>query len=559
MSETPPPPAWSLRKRLARGLVLTAMLPMVLFAAILLVSEWQRNRDELMRRLDANATLNAAVVDDFLDSQLAGVRLLANQMSDDPARRGEELGRLLDIYPSMLRVHLVDARGDVVAVRDARGRALPPLPGLVAGEAWFQSMRSGSGAAVSGVYRRSAYGTEEVVGVAAPLLRDGRFAGALQAEIPVQTFTRLTAESLGRRGLAMLLLDADNRVVHAGPELRWIPLAEAGADGLALQRNAITPGRGARILRMDGLLRDGGTAYVEAVAMRNGWTLVLVASRSHLLVPLLPRLLLLAALLAVSVAGVAWALWLQRRLLGRSIGYLLGSLRGYALGGRMVSDRNDAIPEELRPLADGIGELGARMNAAFDDLQTALEEREHEIAARTASLREAVSELDRLSRTDAMTGCLNYRGFTETGERLFREARASGRSLSVLALDIDHFKRYNDLYGHAEGDGALRRFAGAVRSALLHVDDVLARPGGEEFTVFLPATDHAQALQVGARVCQRVRDADIAHLGSPKGRLTASVGVATLQPGDTDLEDILRRADAALYRVKAAGRDGVSA
>ena len=78
MSETPPPPAWSLRKRLARGLVLTAMLPMVLFAAILLVSEWQRNRDELMRRLDANATLNAAVVDDFLDSQLAGVRLLAN-------------------------------------------------------------------------------------------------------------------------------------------------------------------------------------------------------------------------------------------------------------------------------------------------------------------------------------------------------------------------------------------------------------------------------------------------------------------------------------------------
>ena len=98
-----------------------------------------------------------------------------------------------------------------------------------------------------------------------------------------------------------------------------------------------------------------------------------------------------------------------------------------------------------------------------------------------------------------------------------------------------------------------------ARSALLHADDVLARPGGEEFTVFLPATDHAQALQVGARVCQRVRDADIAHLGSPKGRLTVSVGVATLQPGDADLEDVLRRADAALYRVKAAGRDGVGA
>ena len=118
------------------------------------------------------------------------------------------------------------------------------------------------------------------------------------------------------------------------------------------------------------------------------------------------------------------------------------------------------------------------MNAAFDELKTVLEEREHEITERTASLRAVVSELDRLSRTDAMTGCLNYRGFTEAGERLWQEARASGAPLSVLALDIDHFKRYNDLYGHAEGDSALRRFAGAVRSALLHADDVLARPGG---------------------------------------------------------------------------------
>jgi diguanylate cyclase (GGDEF)-like protein len=187
-----------------------------------------------------------------------------------------------------------------------------------------------------------------------------------------------------------------------------------------------------------------------------------------------------------------------------------------------------------------------------------LEEREHVIATRTDSLRQAVAELDRLSRTDALTGSLNYRGFLEAGDRLWGEAQASGKPLSVLALDIDHFKRYNDLYGHSEGDSALRRFAGAVRSALLHSDDVLARPGGEEFTVLLPATTHAQAMHVAKRVCQRVRDADIAHAGSPKGRITVSVGVATLQPGDTEVEDILKRADAALYRAKAAGRDTIS-
>lgn len=558
MSETPPPAPWSLRKRLTRGLVLTALLPMVLFAASLLLGEWQRSRDDLLLRLDANATLSAGVIDDFLEAQLAGVRLLAEQMGDDPGLRGEELARLLHIYPSMLRVQQVDAAGQVVAVRDARGRDVP-LPALADDEEWFRVARSQYRPLVSDVTRRPAYGNEPVVGVSAPLLRGGRFAGALRADIPVQAFVRLNAESLARRRLELLLLDRGNRVVHAGRALRWTTLDAAGPLGEAVQRTATGPGQATRAVLMDGLLREGGGAYVEAVAMRNGWTLALVAPRSQLLAPLLPRLLLVFGLGAISLLGIVWALWLQRRLLGRSIGYLLGSLRGYALGGRMVSARNDAIPEELRPLADGIGELGTRMNAAFEELQTVLEEREHEIAVRTASLRDAVSELDRLSRTDAMTGCLNYRGFTEAGERLFREARASGAPLSVLALDIDHFKRYNDLYGHAEGDGALRRFAGAVRSALLHADDVLARPGGEEFTVFLPATDHAQALQVGGRVCQRVRDADIAHLGSPKGRLTASVGVATLQPGDTDLEDILRRADAALYRVKAAGRDGVSA
>ena len=557
MSETPPPAPWSLRKRLTRGLVLTALLPMVLFAASLLLGEWQRSRDDLLLRLDANATLSAGVIDDFLEAQLAGVRLLAEQMGDDPGLRGEELARLLHIYPSMLRVQQVDAAGQVVAVRDARGRDVP-LPALADDEEWFRVARSQYRPLVSDVTRRPAYGNEPVVGVSAPLLRGGRFAGALRADIPVQAFVRLNAESLARRRLELLLLDRGNRVVHAGRALRWTTLDAAGPLGEAVQRTATGPGQATRAVLMDGLLREGGGAYVEAVAMRNGWTLALVAPRSQLLAPLLPRLLLVFGLGAISLLGIVWALWLQRRLLGRSIGYLLGSLRGYALGGRMVSARNDAIPEELRPLADGIGELGTRMNAAFEELQTVLEEREHEIALRTASLRDAVSELDRLSRTDAMTGCLNYRGFTEAGERVFRDARASGTPLSVLALDIDHFKRYNDLYGHAEGDGALRRFAGAVRSALLHADDVLARPGGEEFTVFLPATDHAQALQVGGRVCQRVRDADIAHAGSPTGRLTASVGVATLQPDDAELEDVLRRADAALYRVKAAGRDGVA-
>lgn len=558
MIEPAAKPPWSLRRRLAQGLVLTALLPVLLFGAALLLSQWQRNREDLLLRLDANARLSASVIDDFLDAQLAGVRLLADRMSEDPAVRSEELARLLYVYPAMLRALQVDEHGDVVAVRDARGRTLLPIAGLVSDEDWFNAARSQYRPYVSDVYQRRAYGSEAVVGVSAPLVRGRRFEGALQAEIPVQGFVRLSAESLARRNLELLLLDRAGRVVYAGDRLRLVLLEDAGAAGEAIRRTAVEPDRAGHATLRKGLLRDGDKAYVQAVAMRNGWTLVLVAPHGQLLAPILSRMLLLAALVAATLLGVLWALWRQRQLLRKSMGYLLASLRGYALGGRLGPTQADTLPEELQPLAAGIGELGARMNAAFDELQQVLDERENVIAARTDSLRRAVAELDRLSRTDAMTGSLNYRGFVEAGERLWEEAAESGKPLAVLALDIDHFKLYNDLYGHAEGDSALRRFAGAVRSALLHSDDVLARPGGEEFIVFLPATTHEQAMHVGRRVCQRVRDADIVHAGSLKGRLTVSVGVAALEPGDAEIEDILKRADAALYRAKAAGRDGIS-
>ena len=208
----------------------------------------------------------------------------------------------------------------------------------------------------------------------------------------------------------------------------------------------------------------------------------------------------------MTTLGVLFALWRLRRLLAASMGHLLASLHGYALGGALDPRQLSRMPEELQPLAGGIGDLAARMNAAYDELQQVLDQREHIIAERTESLRLAVSDLDRLSRTDALTGSLNYRGFQDAAERLWREARATGAQLSVLALDIDHFKKYNDLYGHAEGDGALRRFAGAVSSALLHADDLLARPGGEEFVVFLPGSTQEQAMGVGrARLRTRAR------------------------------------------------------
>lgn len=549
---------WSLRRKLTRMLVLTAMLPALVFGLALLWSQWQRDQGDLRLRLESNAQLSANAIDDFLQGQLSGVELLADDPLLSERTLDAELAKLLRAYPAMLRALATDREGRILAARSAGGRPVAAAVEHAGDREWFRMPRDSGRPHVSDAYRARIYGNEALVAVSAPIRREGKFDGVLQASIPIERYIQIRSDSLHRRGFELLLLDRQDRVVHAGKALRWTFLDDTGEVGSRIRHGAAQPGQPGETRTIAGLLPDGGKAYVNAVAMRTGWVVAIVAPEQRLAAPAWPRLGLMVGLLAATTLGVLFALWRLRRLLAASMGRLLATLHGYALGGALDPQQLSRMPEELQPLAGGIGDLAARMNAAYAELQEVLDQRERIIAERTESLRMAVSDLDRLSRTDALTGSLNYRGFQEAGERLWHEARASGTALSVLALDIDHFKKYNDLYGHAEGDGALRRFAGAVRSALLHANDLLARPGGEEFVVFLPGSTQEQALRVGQRVCERVRAADIVHAASAEGRMTVSIGVAAMQADDADAEQMLRRADDALYRAKAAGRNRVS-
>ena len=558
MTPATPRAQWSLRHELTRVLILAALLPALVFGVALLWNQWQRDQGDMRLRLGSNAQLSANAIDDFLQGQLSGIELMADGAMLSAQPIDVELEKLLRAYPAMLRALAKDSEGRIVAARTADGRPVAIAAEQVADRLCFFVLLYSRQPHVSDAYRARIYGSEALVAVSAPILRDGVFDGVLQASIPIERYIRLRSDNLRRRGFELLLLDRQDRVVHASAGLRWRFLEASGIPGAAIRRGAAQPGQAGTMRGMAGLLRDGRDAHASAVAMRTGWVVAVIAPGQRLLASAWPRLGLLLGLIAVTMLGVLFALWRMRRLLAASMGRLLASLHGYALGGTMDPSQLSRMPEELQPLAGGIGDLAERMNAAFDELRQVLDQREQVIAERTESLRQAVSDLDRLSRTDAFTGSLNYRGFLETGANLWREAGASNEPLSVLALDIDHFKRYNDLYGHAEGDGALRRFAGAVRSALLHADDVLARPGGEEFIVFLPGSTLELAIMVGERVCQRVRDADIVHAASFEGRMTVSIGIATRQSGDDEVEQMLRRADAALYRAKAAGRNRAS-
>lgn len=172
-----------------------------------------------------------------------------------------------------------------------------------------------------------------------------------------------------------------------------------------------------------------------------------------------------------------------------------------------------------------------------------------------ARLLQTTNELQRLMCADALTGIANRRAFDEALEREWRRAQRRGVALSLLMLDVDHFKLYNDHYGHVAGDACLREVAAVLAGSAQRAGEIAARYGGEEFAILLPELEAEAALQLGQRICQAVAALGIAHAASPTaGHVTVSLGVACLQPG-MNADTLLQRADAALYAAKLAGRN----
>lgn len=162
-------------------------------------------------------------------------------------------------------------------------------------------------------------------------------------------------------------------------------------------------------------------------------------------------------------------------------------------------------------------------------------------------------ELLEMSQRDPLTEVANRRCFDVRASTEFSRARRFGRDLSFAMLDIDHFKRINDRWGHATGDRVLKKLCEVVQSELREVD-LLARVGGEEFAVLIPDTGLEGAFQLAERLRQCLITQELAE-GGDIIRFTASFGVAALGPEDQSPDNVLKRADVALYEAKAAGRN----
>ena len=228
------------------------------------------------------------------------------------------------------------------------------------------------------------------------------------------------------------------------------------------------------------------------------------------------------------------------------------------------------IVDPIRSLARtaerfGRGDLRARAPREawakeFAPLTAALNDMAQKLAEREQELRAANRHLQELATSDALCGLANRRGFDSRLGAEWQRAGKLGRPVGLMMIDVDHFKLFNDRYGHVEGDVCLRRIGKLLQEAATGDDDMPARYGGEEFALLLPGVDVDNALKAGERLRRAVEELCIAHASSPNGQVTISVGVASLVPGVAqNAEHLVEAADIALYAAKRRGRNAVVA
>lgn len=226
---------------------------------------------------------------------------------------------------------------------------------------------------------------------------------------------------------------------------------------------------------------------------------------------------------------------------------------GDTLAGASQVMSSGATPENMKEVIEGLVTASRQMEEKTRTLEQQLQKSNEEVSQLTENL----AEISREAKTDQLTGIANRKAFDETLKQAISGARTDGKPLCLLLADIDHFKKFNDTWGHQTGDQVLRLVAHCLKTNLKG-RDTAARYGGEEFAVILPQTTLEDAKLLADQLRHAVEAKRVVKktTGESLGTITVSLGASILSDGDT-MADLIQRADACLYAAKRAGRNQI--
>lgn len=539
----------NLYPRFTRLLIIATCVPSLIFGAAMIWNQNRANYQSVFDRTSTGATTLAKEVDGLIAAQLASLHVLASAAERYPLDWSLELSELQRRYPSMLTLIATDARGRIIGGAPIQ-RTRPVIGNSVADRDYYRQPARDGLDYISNAFIGRGVGSDPLVVVSVPWRRGGEFAGVVEASLsPARVY-----DATVHGQYDTVLLDRTGRVIHATEAMGLVFLQDARSSRFA---PALALDHDAAVARGLPVMADGGDAIVARATTRAGWSLYVVAREDEVRQGVRAQAMFMTRLLLMAVLGAALVFWRYARLLGEASALLLARLRNLASGTLppdLADHERGQMPEELQPVLEAIVDLSTQLDSAHDELRWALARREEEIAQRTTQLRAALRELDRLVCIDPLTGALNRRGRDEFVRALAAGADGASMRLGVLLLDVDHFKAYNDRYGHRAGDDALCRTVEAIRAEIRADRDAVVRTGGEEFCVLIPEVGVDEATAVARRIVRRLLAFGIEHGDSEPGWLTCSVGVAVARRCDA-LDEALERADQALYRAKRRGRN----
>ncbi len=376
-----------------------------------------------------------------------------------------------------------------------------------------------------------------IIVVAYPVIRDGTAEGVLAAGIDLASMNRIAEEAGSAEDAEILLLDSGLTVLAAYPQGNaWVGRNLTGQTGFAAA--IIQDGPGA----MASAPLDGRERLVARARLGDtGATLAVMLPLDQVVRNAGIRAWREFATIAMGGMILFAAIWLGGEMLVvRPIRSLTRGAEFLGAGEFAVNIPTEGLPPELRRLAEAFNVMAERLND------------------REARLREANQALANLAAKDPLTGLANRRAFDERMASEWSRARRERKPLALLLVDVDHFKSFNDAYGHLEGDNCLRHVAAVLEACARRGGDFAARIGGEEFALILPGASRSAAATVAEHLRGAIAGLGVKHEKVPEGRVTISAGVAATTTASADSPDFLiNQADAALYEAKWAGRNKV--
>ena len=531
----------SIRSRILALAVLGTLLP----AGITLGVAYLQNRRALETKINSDLTSSstqaARAASVWLKEQIYVLRVFAG--SEEVmgnlgryatqglmgSRLREYLRSLHERYPDFEQLLVLDPRGQVLATSAQQSRTVT-LP-----DEWQKTLRQ-RGRVVANAYWDEKSGMRKVI-LAVPVQRaDGQLMGAFAADVnlaPVSALLRGFAPD-SMRGGAYLVSDSGVVVTSA-----------YGVMAQGLETTLM------RETHRDLIEADSGTAGFASFDGRDvigalepvadaPWAVLAEATTDSAFEQVRgfrTFALSLIVLLLLVVGLVAHRLGV---IIVRPLERLAQSASQVGMGGFDVQLRED-----------GAGEVGA-LARVFNHMVAQLRDSRQELAGANDRLQQKNTELEQLSVTDGLTGLVNHRALMQRlGEEGQRSLR-SGKAFIVIMADVDHFKQYNDTFGHPEGDVVLKKVASILKECTRTIDCV-ARYGGEEFAALLPETDLSGGMEVAERMRARVESAEF-----PGRRVTLSIGVAEFPRDAATTSEVIAAADAALYVAKRGGRNQVA-